>query len=261
VTAKPVTVAQHVVEPFSGAQQQMAPQVGSNGHSYTMQQQLASQQVVSMAPYSNVPRGEAQQQAQPQVLSYAPNLPQPPMSPFVAYSNIPIANPIQAMGGVEQQQVVSSVYPKYVPVFRMRGDGADSFFVEPALENIDSNRSVMMVLGSGSDEEVREMWNFCITSPGTEHSCKQAVDVALHMRCACHLMETGAAKSYVEVGRKLGMLADRKCLNGCAHKHACQAGTFYCTKCVRANKHELGVEECLEKWMAAGSPIRHGTQM
>jgi hypothetical protein len=253
VTAKPVTVV---------PQQVVAP-VSSNVPYYSMQQQVVSQQ---MEPYSNSPflaavGGKQQmvfQHAEPHVLSYAPNLPMPPVSPFVAYSSVPIST---SLGDGEQQQVVSLSAPKYVPVSRMRGDGADSFFVDPVLENIDSNREVMRVLGSGSDEEVREMWNFCITSPGTEHSCKQAVDVALHMRCACHLMATGVAKSYVDVGRKLGMLADRKCLNGCVHKHACQVGTFYCTRCVRAEKHELGVEECLKKWLAAGSPIRHGTQV
>lgn len=279
VTAKSVTVVpQQGVGSFGGVWQE-APQVSY----YSVPQQVVSQQMVF-------------QQAEPQVVSYSPNLPMPPVSPFVAYSSVPISTPLPttgcgeqqqmvsqqveprvlsyapqerrysfpistSVGGGEQQQMVSSVAPRYVPVSRMRGDGADSFFVEPALENIDSNRRVMKVLGSGSDEEVREMWNFCITSPGTDHSCKQAVDVALHMRCACHLMATGVAKSYVDVCRQLGMLADRKCLNGCVHKHACQVGTFYCIACVRAEKHEVSVEECLEKWIAAGSPIRHGTQV
>lgn len=177
-------------------------------------------------------------------------------SPFAAYS--------------VQQQVVQQLpvgpvtaitAPAYMPVGRMRGDGADSFFAEPALDELYGNKEVMRVLGTGSDQDVCELWNLCINSPGTEHSCKQAVDVALHMRCACHLLVSGMAKSYADVCRQLGMLADRKCLNGCKHKHACQVGTFYCIACVRGDKHQLDVEQCLDRWLAAGSPIRHGERM
>lgn len=179
-------------------------------------------------------------------------------SPFAAYSVQQ-----QVVQQIEEPQLAVGpvTTPAYTPVGRMRGDGADSFFVEPAFENMHSNKAVMRVLGTGSDQEVCELWNMCIHSPGTEHSCKQAVDVALHMRCACHLLVSGMAKSYVDVCRQLGMLADRKCLNGCEHKHACQVGTFYCISCVRGDKHELDVEQCLEKWLAAGSPIRHGQRV
>ena len=193
-----------------------------------------------------------------QGLSFSVGAVQQAVSPFVAYSNVPIATTLE-------QHVAGSVEfmspPTYTPVSRQRGDGADSFFEEPAMEQIHGNKAVMRMLGSGSDKDVTDLWNLCITSPGTEHSCKQAVDVALHMRCSCHLMVKGLAKNYADVCRQLGMLADRKCLNGCKHKHACQAGTFYCIACVRGEKHKLDVEECLEKWLASGSPIRHGERV
>jgi hypothetical protein len=148
--------------------------------------------------------------------------------------------------------------PRYAERRVERGASEDTFFGPPLYKHMIDNSNVVSIVSNGSDEDVLNIANFAIQTPGIKPKCDQALESKMHVDATILLMTKYGVSDRVSIYKRLAMLSDRVCL-GCKTqrlKTVCLAGKFRCHHCVN-NERGVSFENGFHQWLLNGCMSRH----